>query len=139
MKSNQNPLGRDIYALEGYSEFAPTLTALFVALDDGRIKAATSELTLAESLVKPMMDGNKDIEAVYLETLQPSESLDVIPISRQILIAAARLRAETKSLTLPDAIHLATARLSGCQSFLTNDHRLKSIPGIEVIVLTDAA
>jgi predicted nucleic acid-binding protein len=109
MKSNQNPLGRDIYALEGYSEFAPTLTALFVALDDGRIKAATSELTLAESLVKPMMDGNKDIEAVYLETLQPSESLDVIPISRQILIAAARLRAETKSLTLPDAIHLATA------------------------------
>ena len=47
-----------IYALEGYPKFIASVRALFAAIDEGRIRAVTSELTLAESLVKPMMDGN---------------------------------------------------------------------------------
>ncbi len=45
-----------IYALEGYPTFRAVLTTLFAALDRGDLVAVTSELTLAEALVKPLLD-----------------------------------------------------------------------------------
>lgn len=62
--------------------------------------------------------------------------LEVVPVSRDVLIEAARLRA-VANLRLPDAIHGATATLTGCETFLTNDRRLLAIPGIDVVVLSD--
>jgi predicted nucleic acid-binding protein len=40
-------------------------------------------------------------------------------------------------LRLPDAIHAATAQHAGCTALLTNDERLKSLPGIETVLLKD--
>ncbi|MDI6725568.1 MAG: PIN domain-containing protein [Smithellaceae bacterium] len=128
-----------IYALEGYREFAPALTSLFQAIDENKIKAVTSELTLAESLVKPLMIGNKVIENVYLDMLQTSASFHVVAISRQILIEAARLRAKSRLLSLPDAIHFATAQINDCQTFLTNDKRLKAVSDFDVVILSEAS
>ncbi len=45
-----------MYALEGYPAFQPILTPLFETIDCGDIQAVTSELTLAEVLVKPLLD-----------------------------------------------------------------------------------
>lgn len=42
-----------IYSLEGFAPLAPALTALFERIDAGDLAAVTSELTLAEVLVKP--------------------------------------------------------------------------------------
>jgi len=42
--------------VEGYPKFQPELNVLFEAFDDGTLKAITSELTLAEVLVKPLID-----------------------------------------------------------------------------------
>lgn len=126
-----------IYALEGYPEFAEALTLFFTAIDEGMVKAVTSELSLAESLAKPLMDDNTALENLYLEVFQSSLSLRLVPISRQILIEAARLRAKSKILKLPDAIHFATARMSGCQIFLTNDKELKSVPDFDVAILSE--
>ncbi len=64
--------------------------------------AVTSELTLAEALVKPLLDRHAERQAAYLQVLQPSTSLHMAPVSRDVLLAAARLRAET-GLKLPDA------------------------------------
>jgi len=126
-----------IYALEGYPEFAASLTSLFTAIDEGGVTAVTSELTLAESLVKPLMDDNTVLENLYLEVFQTSMSLNVVPISRQILIESARLRAKSKTLKLSDAIHFATARMSDCQTFLTNDKQLKFVPDFDVAILAE--
>ncbi|WP_363269246.1 PIN domain-containing protein [Okeania sp. SIO2B3] len=41
------------------------------------------------------------------------------------------------NLRLPDAIHGATAILNGCETFLTNDKRLESLSGINVIILSN--
>ena len=49
-----------IYALEAYPEYVSILTSVFAAIDKGQVKAVTSELTLAEVLIKPMMDDNED-------------------------------------------------------------------------------
>jgi len=51
-----------IYALEEYPRYVQALTELFDSIDAGRLKAITSELTLAEALVKPMMDGNAALQ-----------------------------------------------------------------------------
>lgn len=125
-----------IYALEGYSVFRPTLTALFESLDRQELTAVTSELTLAEALVKPLLDRHTEREAAYLQVLQSSSSLLVVPVSRAVLIAAARLRAEA-DLKLPDAIHVATAQLSTCSTFLTNDARIPSVPRLTIRQLSE--
>jgi predicted nucleic acid-binding protein len=51
-----------IYAIEGYSTYAPALTDLFSAIDSHQLQAVTSELTLAEVLVKPLIDRNLQIQ-----------------------------------------------------------------------------
>jgi predicted nucleic acid-binding protein len=71
-----------IYALEAYPAYVSTLTSLFAAIDEGTIKAVTSELTLAEVLIKPMMDDNAELQTVYKETLRSSEAFSVIPVNR---------------------------------------------------------
>lgn len=124
-----------VYACEGFTDFADSLQELFETVDAGNIRVVTSELTLAELLVKPFMDGDTHRQSIYRDTIRNSELLSVFPISRDILIEAARLRSAS-SLRLPDAIHIATASSSGCSAFLTNDKRISTIAGIQVIPLS---
>jgi predicted nucleic acid-binding protein len=126
-----------IYALEGYSEFLKILTDLFDMIDDGRVRACTSELTLAETLIKPMADNNILLQEIYEDAIRTEGFLEVIPADRKILIKAARIRSQNIHLRLPDAIHLATAQHWGCDIFLTNDKHLKNYSNINVILLTD--
>lgn len=58
-----------IYALEGYSTFRAVLTSLFDALDRHELAASTSDLTLAEVLVKPFLDRSIERERAYLQIL----------------------------------------------------------------------
>ncbi len=97
---------------------------LFSALDGRAFAAITSEFTLAELLVKPFELGRDDVVSIYIDLVQNSERITVVPVDRAILIEAARQRA-TSSILMPDAIHVATALTSGCDVFLTNDRRLK--------------
>ncbi len=127
-----------IYALEGHARFARVLTDLFQAVDRGEIRIATSELTLAEVLVKPFMDGNAERQAAYQRALRNAPSRSIVPIDRAVLVEAARLRATT-SLRLPDAIHVATARRSGCSTFISNDQHLRASAGLPVVVLSEVA
>lgn len=71
-----------IYALEGYSTFRLVLTTLFEALDRKSLTAVTSELTLAEALVKPLLDRHAAREGAYLQLLQSTASLMVVPVTR---------------------------------------------------------
>lgn len=120
-----------IYVLEESEPWAEAARRILMALDRGECEAVTSEVSLAECLVKPLALGHTDIAEAYLEFLRGHPFLVVVPISREILIEAARLRALSR-IKLPDAIHGATALQGGCASFLTNDDRL-NIPGIRMI------
>lgn len=80
-----------VYALEGYEEFRLRLIKLFETLDHGELQAITSELTLAEVLVKPLLDRSQEREAAYHRALRSSVSLQVMPVTRDVLITAARL------------------------------------------------
>ena len=120
-----------IYVLEAAEPWARAAREVLEALDRGELTAVTSELSLAECLVKPLELRHSDIAEAYLEFLNDHHFLAIGPVTREILIEAARLRGLSR-IKLPDAIHAATALQKGCSSFLTNDDRLK-IEGIEVL------
>ncbi|MBA3257190.1 MAG: type II toxin-antitoxin system VapC family toxin [Pyrinomonadaceae bacterium] len=124
-----------IYAVEGYEPHADRIKSVLRAMTEGEIKAVTSDLTLAEVLVKPKRDANTNLEEAYRHFLQPTDSLRNSVITREILEAAAGIRA-TSVLKLPDAIHFASAINQNCDSFLTNDERFESVSGLKVVVLS---
>src|SRR4051794_3601411 len=100
-----------IYAAEGPAVSGAPLQRLLLRVDAGQLSALTSELTLAEVLVKPLKDGDATAADRYRRRLTAGLTLDVTPISRAVLEAAAELRAAHRSFKLPDAIHAATALL----------------------------
>jgi predicted nucleic acid-binding protein len=81
----------------------------------------TSELTFSEVLVKPYRLKLDSLASFYLEIRMGSYWLDVGAVTFRVLERAAALRAASKSLKLPDAIHVGTAQILECSHFLTND------------------
>lgn len=120
-----------IFAIECREPWFKVLLPLFEAFDRGSIRAITSELTIAETLVRPIAAGNDDLVARYRELFASDSSLESIPVDRAILMLAAEVRGRLK-LKLVDAIHTATARLAHCNHFLTQDERLGRALGNEL-------
>lgn len=118
-----------IYVVEQSVEHAGFVGGLLDLLDAGESEAVTSELTLAEVLVKPFESGRTDIAEIYEEMIAPSAWLSVVPVERAILVEAARL-GPALGLRLPDAIHVASAVAARCDLFLTNDRRIKLPAGL---------
>ena len=103
------------------------------AVEAGEIEAATSELTLAELLVKPLQQGQTALAEGYDKMLMTGEHFAVFPVHRGILVEAANLRARRESVRLPDAIHIATAQTSSCRFFVSGDRRLLMPDGLELL------
>lgn len=125
-----------IYAVEGHETHAELIKAVLQALTERQLVAVTSDLTLAEVLIKPKRHGNANIEEAYRRFLSPTEVWQNVSITREILEDAASLRATT-SLKLPDAIHFASAIQYRCDSFLTNDHCFQKLSGLKVVMLSE--
>lgn len=125
-----------IYIVEGFPAYLDQMQALMAAVNAEEVVAVTSELTLAETLVKPLKDHQPALQQAYKLILTSTPTLEVTLVSRGILEDAAQLRADNK-LQLPDAIHLATALQYQCDSFLTNDIAFKSLNLPQVKMLAD--
>jgi predicted nucleic acid-binding protein len=93
---------------------------------------ATSGLTRLECRVKPLREGDAalvgDFDAFF------AGAVAVVALTREVIGRATEPRARCGVRT-PDAIHRAAAVASGCDVFLTNDHRLAHVPGIPVEVV----
>ena len=110
----------------------------FVALDEGRFTAATSTLTLVETLIHPLRNGRVDLVNRYQDILLNAQNLVTYDLSPEIAILTARVRA-THDLRTPDAIQLATAIHAGASFFLSNDRALRSFPLLNVLLMDDLA
>jgi predicted nucleic acid-binding protein len=119
-----------IFAIESREPWFNVLRPLFEAFDRGSIRGITSELTVAEALALPIAAGNDDLISRYRELSAFDSSLETVPVNRAILMLAAEIRGRLR-LKLVDAIHIATARLAGCNHFLTQDERLGRAMGNE--------
>jgi predicted nucleic acid-binding protein len=90
-----------------------------LAAGDELLLAAT---VYAETIVRPLQQGTEAIVDQFLD----SASIAVVPIDREVARRAAALRAEHRSLRLPDAMSLATA-IATDSTLLTLDKKLEQI------------
>jgi predicted nucleic acid-binding protein len=94
-----------------------------------------SELVVAELLTKPLETGDRELCDAYEALFESSSTIEAFPVDRRVLLQAARLRATIKSMRMPDAIHVATAKLHDCVAFVTADRRLSNPDGMRTINL----
>jgi predicted nucleic acid-binding protein len=128
-----------VEAVEKRGRLSDLTTALLVATPAPTPqRLVTSELTLAELLVRPLRLKQDQYVQTYVAWTRSNDYLEVVPVTRAVLFGAALLRSQATNLKLPDAIHVTTARQTGCRYFLTNDKQLTSSVGIEVLRLTES-
>lgn len=116
--------------------YLPTLLPLFESLDQGKLSAVTSTLTLLETMVIPYRSNNIHLAEQYATLLEHGKGLALIPIDLPLLRLATLLRATT-SVKTPDALQLAAALSAGCEYFLTNDRRFPQLPNLKILQLND--
>lgn len=129
-----------VLAVEGHSSIADAIWDLFSFGAKNSHVLFTSEVTLAEALVKPfelmkfmpkapvisrqLTPGT--LAADYGDLIVSRRGLTVWPIDRWTLIGAAHIRADNSTIRLPDAIHVATAWQNECSHFVTGDKQLRT-------------
>ena len=121
-----------IYFIEEHPDFLHVIGPLFREADKGERLLVTSALTLMEVLVVPYRAGNRSLAERYEALLTRGRGIRLVDISHDQLRAAAQLRAATGVKT-PDALQLVAALGAGCKTFVTNDRRLPSVPGLRVV------
>jgi predicted nucleic acid-binding protein len=124
-----------IYAVEKHPVYGPLLEPVWLAAQSKSIEVVSSDLAILETLVIPIRNGDKALQAAYDNALLATD-LRLLPITHTVLRDAAMLRATTK-LKTPDAVHAATAQLANCALFVTNDTGFRRVPGLPVVILDD--
>lgn len=127
-----------IYFIEEHKKYLTFIKPIFTKIDNFNIIATTSTITVIEVLVQPIKEGNKNLENKYLEILKHNANLEIIPIDINIAEKAAEIRSKYDIKT-PDAIQIASAIVHNCDSFFTNDTKLKRVKEINIITLNDLA
>ncbi|MCE7030742.1 type II toxin-antitoxin system VapC family toxin [Jiella avicenniae] len=97
---------------------------LFELSARGHFDLLTSQLSLAEVMVRPLAAAREDLVRAYRALLTRPLAVRTIPITTDVLMRSASVRAENGG-KLPDAIHVATALETGCKSILSSDQRLR--------------
>lgn len=121
-----------ITLVEGDGDTRAALEAIVYRPNES-LEIFISDLSAAEVFVGPLKEAgmpslaDSEFFVAYLGFFERSSPFRRIPIGVPLLIAAARLRAERQGLKTPDAVHLATAQVAGCDVFVTNDRDLRSI------------
>jgi len=70
----------------------------------------------------------------YEALLTRSQGLRLVDLDRPLLKTAAQLRAKS-AMNSPDAIQMAAALVAGCRVLLTNDRKIPSVSGLQVLQL----
>ena len=125
-----------IYYIEGDAKYLPHADIVFNALDNLAFSAVTSPITLAECLILPLRNADENVRKAFLELILNSQNIHFHSSDETIALKAAELRANY-NLTLTDAFQVATAIVTECDAFLTNDSALKRVNEIHVIALGD--
>lgn len=124
-----------IYLLEQDEDRAELVACLVDAIGTRRVEGVLATVGLTEILVGPARWGDAASFEMAAETVRNLGFL-FQPLDPGTAEDAAWVRGTTGA-DLPDAMHLASARAAGATAFVTNDRRIGSRPGLEVVYLDD--
>ena len=122
-----------IYTVERVEPYRSLLDPVWQAAQRGDLTVASGGLIVLESLVKPLRDGNREIEAQYRELFEASV-FEILDMPLAVFERAAEIRAFAR-LKTADALHAATALQAGCDLFITNDADFNRVEGLSVAII----
>ena len=96
----------------------------------------TSVITMAEYFVFPY----RNEKMSYIDSfhrLVDTLDMEIAEVDQEIAKKAAQIRAQYKNFKAMDALQLATACVTGCDLFLTNDKQLKQFAEIKCVTVDD--
>lgn len=96
----------------------------------------TSAVTITEYLTYPYQQNNLKQINVFNDFIDGMD-IEIKSINKTIAEKAAQIRAEYKFFKTMDALQLATACVSGCDLFLTNDKQLKQFKEIKCLTVEE--
>ena len=126
-----------IYFIEAHEQFGPLVKQVVECMNENRIQAFTSVLTLSEVLPKPVETGNDKLAEKFRTYLKNGPNLTILPITETIGESAGILRGKYSHLKTVDAVQIATALEAEADAFLTNDKKLTGIKEIKILVLSN--
>lgn len=121
-----------IYLVEGFAEVQAGLNDIRDCLLHGEADVFTSHLSLCEALVHPFRANDADRAAAYRGLMEHSGAFTLVPATLDIWLKASLYSAQ-QGLKTPDALHVASAIDAGCEIFLTNDRRIATPEGLQVV------
>lgn len=140
MKTDFNSIYLDtspiIYILENVEAYSERVHRFIVSHFCDNATFTTSTITNTEYLVIPyrIQDYQKIME---FERFKKILKIRVIAADDAITKCAAQIRAKYSGIKSMDALQLASAMISGCDVFLTNDKQLRQVNEIQVLLVDD--
>lgn len=125
-----------IYHIAEHPAYSRLASRILGEVSRGKCRAVASDITLLELLVRPLQMEAQGIANEYEALLTYFPNLELIPVTRDIIFKAARLRANY-GLRVPDAIIIGTALAQGATLVITNDAKWKQVEEIKVACLSD--
>lgn len=125
-----------IYFIEAHPLYDPIVAAIFNDIASGRLTGVTSAITITEVLVQPFLQGNAQLQQLYLDLLLRSDNFKVVPIDSVVAERAADLRARY-GLRTPDALQIAAVLNADCEAFVTNDKTLRRVTELRILIIDE--
>lgn len=123
-----------VYYLENNEIYHSSMKKFWKEYDD--CDYITSAVTVTEYLTYPYQQNNVNMINAFYAFIDGMD-IDIKSIDKAIAEKAAQIRAEYKFFKTMDALQLATASLSGCDLFLTNDKQLKQFKELKCITVEE--
>ena len=96
----------------------------------------SSAISVMEYLACPYREGDEAAVRDFYHFVSEYEIV-ILPIDERTANMAAKIRAKYKGFKAMDALQLATAMISDCDLFLTNDKQLRRFDGLPILVVDD--
>lgn len=125
-----------IYYVENHPNYYELTQVIFDGIDEGLLLGVTSPISLSECLVYPYKLGLIALAQDFIYLIVDGENINFVLIDEDIGNLAAQMRARY-SLSLTDALQIATAIQSNCDAFLTNDLQLKRVNELSILVISE--
>ena len=96
----------------------------------------TSAITVTEYLTYPYRQNDYKLIGYFYSFVEQMD-IQICNIDKMIAEKAAQIRAKYKYFKTMDSLQLATACVTGCDLFLTNDKQLKQFEEIQCVTVEE--
>ena len=125
-----------IYYLENSSLYMDAIKKFFTKCIEENIQIVTSAITIEEYLVWPYSSGKMEFADNFKRFIEYM-NIEVVDIDSKIAEQGAKIRGQYKNFKAMDALQIATAIVSGCDMFLTNDKQLRQEKELPCMTMDD--